>query len=70
MGIPLDIRELEEDDLAHVPGIGPALAGRIVQYRQSHGGKLALSDLMDVEGIGEKKYERIVPYFTRRDNLR
>ena len=70
LGIPLDITAMDEDDFAHVPGIGPALAGRIASFRESHGGKLSLADLPDVEGIGEKKYARIMPYFARRDNLR
>jgi len=56
MGIPLDINTISEADLDKVPGIGPALAKRIVQYRQNNGGNMSVKDLLSVEGIGDKKF--------------
>jgi competence protein ComEA len=48
------VEQLEELD-----GIGPTLAERIVEYRESHGGFRSLGQLRDVEGIGEKRFESL-----------
>lgn len=63
LGIPLDINEMEVDDFDRLPGIGPVLARRIVEYRQLNGGRLALDDLLSIEGIGERKYQQIRKFF-------
>lgn len=49
-------------DLEALPGIGPALAGRIVQYRAEHGPFREIADLAKVRGIGPKILERIQPF--------
>ena len=59
LGIPLDISIMSEADFERLPGIGPALAKRIVAYRQINGGILRINDLVAIEGIGEKKLELI-----------
>jgi competence protein ComEA len=48
------VEQLEELD-----GIGPTLAERIVEYRESHGGFGSIGELRDVEGIGEKRSESL-----------
>jgi competence protein ComEA len=48
------VEQLEELD-----GIGPTLAERIVEYRDTHGGFRSLGELRDVEGIGEKRFESL-----------
>jgi competence protein ComEA len=63
MGIPLDINAMNEVYLDKVPGIGPALARRIVHYRQNYGGRMRVQDLLLVEGVGEKKYYSLRKYF-------
>ena len=63
MKIPLDISAMSEADFDRLPGIGPALAKRIVKYRQNNGGILCVEDLVLVEGIGEKKFNMIRSYF-------
>jgi competence protein ComEA len=43
------------EQLDGVDGIGPTLAQRITEYRDSHGGFRSLAELAQVEGIGEKR---------------
>ena len=43
------------DQLESLPGIGPALGQRIIDYRQEHGSFRSVDDLLNVSGIGEKR---------------
>lgn len=61
--IPLDISIMNEADFIRLPGIGPALARRIVEYRQNNGGILNAGDLSMIEGIGEKRCKALSTYF-------
>jgi competence protein ComEA len=63
MGIPLNINSMTEADLDKVPGIGPALARRIILYRQNNGGHMSVKDLLSVEGVGEKKFDTLRKFF-------
>ncbi|MBK5273520.1 MAG: helix-hairpin-helix domain-containing protein [Desulfuromonadales bacterium] len=63
LGIPLDLNTINETDLDKVPGIGPAMASRIVMHRQNNGGRMSVQDLLMVEGIGEKKFSILRNYF-------
>jgi len=54
---------MSEADLDKVPGIGPALARRIIQYRQENGGSMSVKDLLSVEGVGEKKCDALRKFF-------
>ncbi len=63
LGIPLDISAMSEADFDLLPGVGPALAQRIVAFRQNNGGVLHVEDLAAVGGIGEKKLKIIRKYF-------
>ena len=44
-----------KSELDTLPGVGPATAEKILQYRQEHGGFGSLDELLDVKGIGPKK---------------
>ena len=55
----LDLNAATEDQLLEVPGIGPAMAQRIVDYRAANGGFQSLDDLKKGKGIGAAKFERI-----------
>ena len=43
-------------ELERLPGVGPAMVARILEYRQKHGGFKKVEDLMNIQGIGEKRF--------------
>lgn len=51
-------------DLQRLPGIGPALSGRIIAYRQAHGAFAHVDDITRVRGIGPKTLARLKPLLT------
>ena len=55
----LDLNRATEQDFDALPGIGPRLAERIMEYRQSVRAFHSLDELRAVKGIGKKKFERI-----------
>ena len=55
----VNINTASADDLEKLPGIGPALAERIISHRQANGPFASLDDLTDVPGIGKAKLEAL-----------
>ncbi|MEN9872605.1 MAG: hypothetical protein RL450_540 [Actinomycetota bacterium] len=47
------------EDLDTLPGVGPALAARIIEYRESAGSFSDVRELREVSGIGEKMFAKI-----------
>ncbi|MBM4294624.1 MAG: helix-hairpin-helix domain-containing protein [Deltaproteobacteria bacterium] len=62
LGLAIDINTATPEDLEALPGIGPVLAGRIVDFRQKHGPFKQVADLERVSGIGPKKLAQLKPY--------
>lgn len=56
---PIDLNAATEEELTALPGIGPVLARRILDYRGEFGAFTAVEELMNVEGIGEKRMDAI-----------
>jgi len=61
---PIAINRADVRTLAFLPGIGPTLAQRIVDHRESKGFFASSEDLLQVRGIGPKTLERIRPQIT------
>ena len=57
---PVNINAADRETLCTLPGIGPALADRILDYRRENGPFRQLPDLMKVRGIGSKTYEGLL----------
>jgi competence protein ComEA len=63
LGIPLDLNLMTVADFDLLPGIGPVLAERIVAYRHKNGDFAKIDELLQVDGVGEKKFQKLSKYF-------
>lgn len=52
------------EQLNSLPGVGPALAGRILDFRKANGSFSSIEQLQDVSGIGPKVFAEISPLLT------
>lgn len=57
--LTLDVNRASQRDFERLPGIGPVLARRIVEYRESRGAFQDIEQLRRVKGIGKKTFDRI-----------
>jgi len=55
----VNLNNATEDQLQTLPGVGPAMAKRIVEYRNKNGKFTKIEDILNVKGIGEKKFQRM-----------
>jgi len=60
----VDLNRATEEELQRLPGVGPATAARIVEYRKESGGFKSVDDLLAIKGIGPKKLEKMRKYLT------
>ncbi len=60
----VNINSLETAQLTRLPGVGEKLAAAIIEYHKSHGAFVVKEDLLNVPGIGSKKFEKMKDVIT------
>ncbi|MBC8184249.1 helix-hairpin-helix domain-containing protein [candidate division KSB1 bacterium] len=58
----VDINKAGFDELILLPGVGPVLADRIIEYRKTKGMFSSPEELLKVKGIGKKKLSSFIKY--------
>ena len=61
---PVNLNTADVNELDALPGVGPAIAGRIVAWREQHDGFTEVEELTEVSGIGPATLERLRPLVT------
>ena len=61
-GPPLDLNRATLGDLIRLPGVGPVLARRILEARETVGRFAGVDDLVGVRGVGSAKLDRLRPF--------
>jgi competence protein ComEA len=60
-GAPVSLSSATAGELETLPGVGPVLAQHIVEYREEHGGFTSVSQLKEVDGIGDSRFADLEP---------
>jgi len=62
MDIKVNINAANSEKLQTLPGVGPAMASKIIEYRNSKGKFKTIEDLKNVSGIGDNKFNKLKDY--------
>lgn len=60
----ISLNQANARQLETLPGVGPALAGRIVEWRERNGSFSTIEQLLEVSGIGPKMFENLREFVT------
>ncbi len=60
----VNLNTADAETLMTLPGIGQTRADLILRYREEHGGFSGPEELMNIDGIGEKSYQKLQAYIT------
>ena len=60
----ININTAGQTELERLPGIGPSLAKKIIEFRQKNGNFKTPADLVAVQGIGDRKFEQLKSLIT------
>lgn len=55
----INLNTAGEKELQELPGIGPAMSARIIEYRETNGAFQSIEDVKKVRGIGNAKFEKM-----------
>jgi competence protein ComEA len=58
----VNINTATESQIALLPGIGPKIAGKVINYRADNGNFKTAEDIKKVKGVGNKKFEKMRDY--------
>jgi competence protein ComEA len=62
----VNVNNADAEQLQLLPRIGPALADRIIEFREANGPFASVDELIAVKGIGERSLERLEPFVTTK----
>lgn len=60
----ININTADEKQLQQIKGVGPAIAGRIIEYRENNGAFKSIDEIKKVRGIGDKTFEKMKDQIT------
>lgn len=60
----VNINRADSSALQTIPGVGPATAQKIIEYRESNGRFSSIEEIKNISGIGEKTFENMKEYIT------
>ena len=58
----VNINTASSEELELLPRVGPALAGRIIEFREANGPFQTVDEILAVKGIGESSFEKLEPF--------
>ena len=67
-GSKINVNKADAETLQGLPGIGPAYASRIIEYRQKNGPFTSYEQLLNIKGIGKKRLEKLLPFIQLKES--